>query len=179
MNAAQQFTDQLRKDPSFKDVTGTVESGYPEIQVVFDRTKLARLGMTPDEAADIMRNAVEGEIPTRFGLAGEELDIRVRANRNTQMTPEDLQHLVINPGASIPILLNSVARRVENCRSQRDSSDQSTTCCINQDGHASFGSAQCNRKDRQTDRSATGCSGSLLYYHRADRRDAGIGDSTC
>ncbi len=109
MAASDQLADAMRRDGTFTDVVTTMEPGYPEIQVVFDRTKLARFGMSPNEAATVMRNAIEGDVPTRFGLIGEELDIRVRADRNISMTPDDLRRLVINPRVSSPVYLSSVA----------------------------------------------------------------------
>jgi hydrophobic/amphiphilic exporter-1 (mainly G- bacteria), HAE1 family len=109
MRSSQNLADTLRRDPTFRDVVTSMESGYPEIQVVFDRTKLARLSMTPNDVADIMRNAIEGDVPTRFGLVGEEIDIRVRAGRSDTMTPDDLRRLVINPLADSPIYLSAVA----------------------------------------------------------------------
>jgi hydrophobic/amphiphilic exporter-1 (mainly G- bacteria), HAE1 family len=110
MTAADQLAEFMRRDTTFTDVVTSMESGYPEIQVEFDRIKLARFGMTPNDAAVIMRNAIEGDVPTRFGLVGEEIDIRVRADRSISMTPEDLRRVVINPRASSPVYLSSVAK---------------------------------------------------------------------
>lgn len=109
MKSSHVLADKLRREATFKDVVTSMESGYPEIQVVFDRVKLARLGMAPSDVAAIMRNAIEGDVPTRFGLIGEEIDIRVRADRSAAMTLEELRTLVINPRAASPIYLGAVA----------------------------------------------------------------------
>ncbi|MBN1878823.1 efflux RND transporter permease subunit [bacterium] len=109
MSASRLLAERLRQDPSFKDVSSTMESGYPEIQVIFNRTKLARLGLTPNNAADTMQNAIEGDVPTHFGLAGEEVDIRIRAERINDLSPDDIRNLVIDPTALTPITLGSVA----------------------------------------------------------------------
>lgn len=109
MKSSQTLADRLRREATFKDIVTSMESGYPEIQVVFDRVKLARLGLAPSEVATIMRNAIEGDVPTRFGLIGEEIDIRVRADRSIAMTLEELRALVINPRAASPIYLGAVA----------------------------------------------------------------------
>jgi len=109
MLASGDIVDMLDGDPDFKDVYSTMEAGYPEIQVIFDRVKLAKLGMTPNDAAEIMRIAIEGKVPTTFGNIGEEVDIRIRANRTSNMTLNELNHLVINPDQSSPVYLSAVA----------------------------------------------------------------------
>lgn len=109
MLASQQLADNLRTDSLFKDVTNSMETGYPEIQIVFDRIKLARLGLTPRDAADVLRDAIEGDISTQFGLIGEEVDIRVRAGRDASLTPDDIRRLVIKPDETAPVYLSAVA----------------------------------------------------------------------
>ncbi|MBN1296890.1 efflux RND transporter permease subunit [bacterium] len=100
----------LQLDDSFTDVSSTMEAGYPEIEVVFDRVKLARIGMNPSEAASILRTAVDGDIPTDFGTIGEEVDIRIRSERTADLSITGLEQIVINPDNETPIYLNAVAK---------------------------------------------------------------------
>ncbi|MBN1552143.1 efflux RND transporter permease subunit [bacterium] len=95
--------------PEFTDVYSTLEPGYPEIQIRFDRLKLARLGLTPNDVADVLKFTVEGFVPTEYGESGDEIDIRVRGERGKHLDTETLKYLVINPGSPSPVTLNSVA----------------------------------------------------------------------
>ncbi len=99
----------MTKEPAFADVYTTLEEGYPEIQITFNRLRLARLGLSPSTVANMLHNVVEGDIPTEFGEIRDEIDIRVRAKRDRNWNVNSISALVINPGADSPVRLGSIA----------------------------------------------------------------------
>jgi HAE1 family hydrophobic/amphiphilic exporter-1 len=95
--------------PMLADVESSVKPGYPELVIVFDRRRLARLGLTARDAAERLRTAVLGDVPTRFREPDRNVDIRLQLAEADRETIADLRRLVINPGQSVPVTLTDVA----------------------------------------------------------------------
>lgn len=107
---AERLAERLRQEPYLRDVHTTLEEGYPEIHLVFDRVRLARLNLSPADVARGVKAMVEGVVATTVTEKDEELDIRVRSGRSGDLTVEDIARYVINPESDAPVTLGSVAR---------------------------------------------------------------------
>ena len=68
----------LKDHPSLKDVTTSYQGGKPEFQVIFDKRKAERLGVSNNMAGMELRTFVEGQTPTKFKIADNSYDVRVR-----------------------------------------------------------------------------------------------------
>lgn len=68
----------LKDHPALKDVDYTQRPGKPEFQVVPDREKAERLGVSTTLLGSELRTMIEGSTPAVFREKGEEYDIRVR-----------------------------------------------------------------------------------------------------
>ena len=86
-----------------------MEGGNPEIQIVFNRDKIAAMGLSVGNVADLIRAKVLGDIGTRFSRRDRRIDVRVRAKKDDQKTVMDLERLIVNPASSFPVPLNAVA----------------------------------------------------------------------
>ncbi len=95
--------------PGLVDVKSNIQRGNPEVQIFYNRRLLARHGLSIRNVATIVRNKVRGDVATEFKEADRRIDILVRLRANDRQSLDDLRHLVINPGASIPIPLQAVA----------------------------------------------------------------------
>jgi HAE1 family hydrophobic/amphiphilic exporter-1 len=91
-----------------RDVRSSLEAGNPELQVIFDRDKLAAMGLDLGEMSETLRTRVQGSVPTRFKEEDRQIDIRVRNEGITESSREDVSRLVL-PGPEGPIRLVSVA----------------------------------------------------------------------
>ncbi len=91
------------------DVRSSVEPGYPELQLRFDRLRLAALGLDPRQVAERVRGRIDGNVAT--ALRGQErpIDVRVRLDPRSVADRADLGAMVINPGGEVPIPLDAVA----------------------------------------------------------------------
>ena len=101
--------EKMKEIPDLKDVEVNIKPGNPETQILFDRDKLARLNLNIVSVAELVRNQLLGNVPTRFIRGDKRIDIRVKLVDNTQKTLEDLKHLIVNPGQETPVPLSSVA----------------------------------------------------------------------
>jgi HAE1 family hydrophobic/amphiphilic exporter-1 len=76
------ISDKLMKKfkdhPSLKDVITSVEVGKPEFDIVFDKRKTERLGVSNNMAGMELRTFVEGQTPTTFKVSDNNYDVRVR-----------------------------------------------------------------------------------------------------
>ena len=106
---AQRLTAGLESVEGLRDLKASTEEDNPEVQIRFDRRRLANYNFTIDQIAGLIRNKVQGEIPTEFSERDRRIDVRVRLREMDRSSLADLRNLVINPGEAKPIILSSVA----------------------------------------------------------------------
>ncbi len=106
---APELADRLSAIPGLVDVRSSLEEGNPELQVIFDRERLASLGIDMRTVAETLRDRVLGTVPTRFREADRQIDIRVRNLERHRRTVEDVRNLVIPGVDGRPLRLLTVA----------------------------------------------------------------------
>jgi HAE1 family hydrophobic/amphiphilic exporter-1 len=100
---------QLGSLPGLVDVRSSLEAGNPELQVVFDRQRLASLGLDMGVLSETLKNRVLGVVPTRFKEEDRQIDIRIRNREEDRRSVTDVRNLVLPGGDGTPIRLLSVA----------------------------------------------------------------------
>ncbi len=104
---------ELTAVPGLVDVRSSLEAGNPELQVVFDRERLAALGLDMGILSESLKNRVLGVVPTRFKEQDRQIDIRIRNRESDRQSVRDVRNLVL-PGAGEQTLrLMSVADVIE------------------------------------------------------------------
>jgi HAE1 family hydrophobic/amphiphilic exporter-1 len=91
------FADELEAINGLVDVRSSLEEGNPELQIIFDRDRLASLGLDMRVVAETLRDRVLGAVPTRFREDDRQIDIRVRNTERQRQTANDVRNLMI-PG---------------------------------------------------------------------------------
>jgi len=101
--------------PGVVDVKSSAELGNPELQISFQRNKLARLGLNLGDVAATVRNKVQGEVATRYSEGDREIDIVVRSVDVGRASVDDVQNFIVGQRDGVPIFLKSIAsiERVE------------------------------------------------------------------
>ncbi|QNP42248.1 efflux RND transporter permease subunit [Lysobacter terrestris] len=107
--AGQQMAAMLRKNAHYADVKSTVEQGFPEIQIRFDQDRAASLGLTTRQIADVVVKKVRGDVATRYSFRDRKIDVLVRAQESDRASVESIRRLIVNPGSTRPVTLDSVA----------------------------------------------------------------------
>jgi multidrug efflux pump subunit AcrB len=95
--------------PDLVDIRASLQAGHPEIQVVYNRDRLAELGLNLRSVADLVRNKVQGRTATVFRQEDQLIDIVVRLREQDRFGLEELKRLIVNPNGAIPIPLSDVA----------------------------------------------------------------------
>ena len=93
----------------FTDVKSTVELGNPEIRIVFDQERAARLGLAVRDIADRVVANVRGELATRYTWRDKKIDVVVKSVDNEDATIDEIRGLIVNPSAQRPVTLAAVA----------------------------------------------------------------------
>ena len=104
-----EVVSELSKIEGLTDVKSNIRRGNPEIQIIYDRTKLAKNNLNIFQVATIVRNKVKGKVATEFRDQERNIDILVRVREEDKANLENLYRMVINPGGSKPIPLSAVA----------------------------------------------------------------------
>ncbi|MBM3304934.1 MAG: efflux RND transporter permease subunit [Candidatus Aminicenantes bacterium] len=100
----------LRDVDGIIDLKSSMEEGYPEIQIVFDRAVLASQNMTINSVGAQLRNKIEGEIATRFIESDREIDIRVRLSEDARDRVEKIERITVRNGLGVMVPLKSLAQ---------------------------------------------------------------------
>ncbi|MDO8543213.1 MAG: efflux RND transporter permease subunit [Opitutaceae bacterium] len=108
--------EQLLSDsvPGLVDVKSTLQTGHPEIQIIYHRDRLAEYGLSLRNVADLVRNKVQGRIATQFRKDDQMIDIVVRLREEDRLGIEELRGLIVNPGSPVAIPLAAIAQLTVN-----------------------------------------------------------------
>lgn len=107
--AASRVRVAMEKSPRFSDIKSTVESGSPEIQILFDQERASHLGLEVRDLADRVVSSVRGDIATRYKLREKKIDVLVRSVDTRAASVEEIRGLIVNPGSAQPVPLSAVA----------------------------------------------------------------------
>jgi len=94
--AAELIVSRLERLRGLSDIRTSTEVGNPEIQVRFDREKLARLGLDENQVSSAVRSKIRGDVATRFREDDKQIEILVRAGESSRNTIESVRELLIN-----------------------------------------------------------------------------------
>jgi HAE1 family hydrophobic/amphiphilic exporter-1 len=104
-----ELANDLERVPGLVDVRSSLEAGSPELQIIFDRARLATLGLDMRTLSETLRDRVQGTVPTRFKEEDRQIDIRVRNRISDRATAQDVRNLVLPGPNGEPIRLTTVA----------------------------------------------------------------------
>ncbi len=100
----------VRQVPGTREVVSTLTEGKPEMQVHIDRARAAAFGLTPMQVSNEISAAMQGRVATQYRVDGQEVDVKVGFNPNTQKDMDYLTNLSIMNPAGMLVKLSSVAR---------------------------------------------------------------------
>ena len=99
----------LSASDRFTDIKTTVERGNPEIQIVFDQERAAKLGLAVRDIANRVVANVRGELATRYTWRDKKIDVLVRSVDTRESSIEEIRRLIVNPASDRPVTLDAVA----------------------------------------------------------------------
>ncbi len=106
---SQAIVAEMSADDRFADIRTTIERGNPEIQIVFDQERAAKLGLAVRDIADRVVANVRGELATRYTWRDRKIDVLVRSVDTRHSSVDEIRHLIVNPVSDRPVTLEAVA----------------------------------------------------------------------
>ena len=94
--AADLVAERMRFIRGLSDIRTSTELGNPEIQVRFDREKLARLGLEESQVANAVRSKIRGDVASRFREDDKQIEIVVRADEQHRNNVSSVGDLLVN-----------------------------------------------------------------------------------
>ena len=91
------------------DVRASLEAGNPELNVVFDREKMARFGLTIGSVSETLHSRVEGRVVSQYKEGDRQLDIRLRNREVDRNSISDIENIIVGHSAGRPVTLKAVA----------------------------------------------------------------------
>lgn len=85
----------MKNHLALKDVDLSYRAGKPEFQVIPDREKAERMGVSTNVLGLELRTLMEGQTPAVYRLKGEEYDIRVRLNEEERNLQKEFNRIAI------------------------------------------------------------------------------------
>ncbi|MBM3305245.1 MAG: efflux RND transporter permease subunit [Candidatus Aminicenantes bacterium] len=92
-----------------RDLTHTMVSGKPEIQIRTDRERAYRLGLSVSQVAGTVQTATLGRVATRYREGSDEIDIRLRFQEKYRDSLEEVRRIPILTPAGKMVSLEDVA----------------------------------------------------------------------
>jgi len=80
--------------PGLRDLTHSLSQGKPEYQIRVDRERTAKLGLMVSQVGSTIQAATLGRVATRYSDESEEIDVRVRFQRQYR---DDIQEIINIP----------------------------------------------------------------------------------
>jgi hydrophobic/amphiphilic exporter-1 (mainly G- bacteria), HAE1 family len=108
-DAAERLREALENSTRLADVRSSVEAGNPEIQILFDQERAARLGLVVRDIADTVVAKVRGEVATRYTWRDKHIDVLVRSVDTRDSSLAEIERLIVNPHSDRPVPLQAVA----------------------------------------------------------------------
>ncbi len=108
---AQQIKDRVTSVPGVKDARVSRREGQPEENLVFDREKIADLGLTVRQVAGAVQANVGGVLAGQFRVSGDEFPIRVRLRQEDRVTTLDLDDIGVRTPSGQMIPVSEVTRQ--------------------------------------------------------------------
>ncbi len=107
---AKEVYNKVRSIPGAADVTISRKNDKPELQVILDRDKLAEHGLSTAQVSSMVRNRINGLVPSYFKEEGEEYDIRIRLEEKYRNSISDIEDMTITTPAGKNIKLKEIGK---------------------------------------------------------------------
>ncbi len=112
---ARQIEQRLLRIEGVADVRLSRREGRPEENIVFDRDKIASLGLSVQQVSQAVQTSVGGSRAGQFRVGGDEFPIVVRLRPEDRLSVQDLSNIAVSTldGRVIPVstLIETVRRR--------------------------------------------------------------------
>ena len=131
---AAEIAERMRKVPGCSQVSISRDPYTSEIQIEFDREKLAENGLNLTTAASYVRNRFNGYTASYYREDGEEYDIRVRFAPEFRESVEVIENILVYNSSGVGIRIKDLGNVVEKMNPptivRKDRQREVTVSCV-------------------------------------------------
>ena len=118
LNSLTELADQVKQMmvtvPGVTDLQIEQISGVPQLQIKFNRQKLARYGLNVKNVSDVIEVALNGKVATELIETQKRYDIFVRYQERFRNDEQKIENILIETPAGYRIPISEIATIVEN-----------------------------------------------------------------
>jgi hydrophobic/amphiphilic exporter-1 (mainly G- bacteria), HAE1 family len=109
---AEELAEEMRElrhrdgTPMLRDVRTSIQAGRPQVQIVYDRQALQRVGLTAEAVTSELRNKIGGTVSTQFSSAGDDMEVFVELLRGDKQTLDQVRDIEVSPGVRLREVLH-------------------------------------------------------------------------
>jgi HAE1 family hydrophobic/amphiphilic exporter-1 len=132
MKTAQDLRTVIENIPGADNVQLTVEAGNPEYQIIPDKDKMQRLGLTTAYVGMNLRTAITGNDDATLTDAGTEYPVRIWLDDFDRKNFEDVRKLTIINAMKLPVEVSQFAEvKQDNSPSRLERLDRQSSVTLN------------------------------------------------
>jgi len=106
----EEIVDRLQDLPGVSNLTHTYEENRLELNIKINRERAALLNIDSETLSTALQVALDGHIVSQFIEGDRDMPIRLRLERGTINSPEDLEQIYIGRSNDMPVMLGEIAR---------------------------------------------------------------------
>ena len=106
---AEELSDRMKKIDGLRDITIDRSAEKPELQITFDRDKMAAYGLNTATVASTIRNRINGLTATKYREEGNEYDVIVKYADEFKTSVQNLENINIKTPGGFNVKLKEVA----------------------------------------------------------------------
>ncbi len=99
----------LKNTKGLKDVSGSSDETVPEAWVAVNRSKASQYGISTASLAATLNTAVSGTVSTQYKVNGDEIDVRIRYDKDNLNYINDVKNLTVTSPSGLSVPLSEVA----------------------------------------------------------------------
>ncbi|HUX56942.1 MAG TPA: efflux RND transporter permease subunit [Bacteroidales bacterium] len=107
---AQELAEKIKNIAGAKDVTISRDKSKPELQIIFDQSKMMASGLNTAMVSSVVKNRVDGLTATRLRQFGDEYDVVVRFKKSAISTLTDIENIAITNPMGQTVRLGEIAQ---------------------------------------------------------------------
>ena len=92
---AEKVLEEIKVLDGAKDVTISRKNDKPELQIILDKDKLLRHGLSSAQVSTLIRNRINGLVPSYYKEEGDEYDIKIRLFEEYRNSITDIEDLTV------------------------------------------------------------------------------------
>ncbi len=108
---AMDLEKRMQEIPGVTDVQISTQEGQPEQNITFDRQRIAQIGLSVSDVAQVLETNIGGTEASQYREGGDEYPIVVRLRPDDRLTSQDLSNIAIRSAAGKIMPISSVVKK--------------------------------------------------------------------